>query len=82
MKLIIDSTSLIEILQYSVRAKDSKTLIEFVLSITAQANKHENTNQAEILEIVFRTLKDRFKNELFQCDSGCDFLTSTYIYTC
>ena len=30
----VDSTSLIEILQYSVRAKDSKTLIEFVLYLS------------------------------------------------
>ena len=52
----VDSTSLIEILQYSLRAKDSKAIMEFALSITAKA-KLENTNQADILEIVFRKLK-------------------------
>ena len=56
IKLIKDSTSLIEILQYSLRAKDSKAIMEFALSITAKA-KLENTNQADILEIVFRKLK-------------------------
>ncbi len=55
IKIIKDSTSTVQILQYSLKAKDSKKIMEFALSIPP---KTENTNQAEILRIIFQSLEE------------------------
>ena len=57
INVIRGSSPLVHILQYSLKAKDSKKIMEFALSIATPPN--DSTKQSEVLETMFATLRSQ-----------------------